>query len=124
MALITTDKLLALDYNKPKAHQAIQKALRRIKPLKRYPLDEDVPLEAIERVVKRMAVKWEISPQFMTTLCRSGPQWYSIGYMHSGETHEGIGTVYGNTLYETWAKLCIGMYASIKSGEVGRRSDG
>lgn len=118
---MTTDKLLALDYNRPKPHQVIQKALRRIKPLRKYPEGEDVPLEAIEAVVKRMAVKYEVSPQFMTTLCRSGPQWYSIGYMHSGDSHEWIGTVYGSTLYETWAKLCIGMYASIRRGEVKER---
>ena len=60
-----TDQILNLDYREEESKEIIQKVLRKIKPLSRYSLDEDVPIEALEKLIKVMVHKYEITPQWI-----------------------------------------------------------
>lgn len=113
-----TEQILNLDYRKEENKEIIQKVLRKIKPLSKYSEEEQIPLEAVEKLVRVLSQKYEITPQWMSMYF--GEQVvgiYSIG-VKTTTNHEWLGTVYGMCLYEVFSKLAIKMYSEIKSGNV------
>lgn len=116
-----TEQILNLDYRKEESQKIIQKVLKKIKPLSKYS-DEFVPLEAIEKLIRVLCQKYEITPQWMTmSYFESTLSIYSIG-VKTTTKHEWLGTVYGICLYEVFAKLAIKMYSEIKSGKIPVRT--
>jgi hypothetical protein len=113
-----TKQILNLDYRKKESQEIIQKVLRKIKPLSKYSDESNVPIEAIEKLIRVLVQKYEITPQWMT-------MWYfeptlgiySINVKTTTE-NEWLGTVYGMCLYEVFAKLAIKMYSEVKSGKI------
>lgn len=115
-----TEQILGLDFRKEENKEIIQKVLKQIKPLSKFS-DGDVPLEAIEKIIKVMTNKYEITPQWMTISYSEDVLGnYSIG-IKTTTKHEWLGTVYGMCLYEVFAKLAIKMYSEVKSGKIGLR---
>ena len=114
-----TEEILSLDYREQESKEIIQKVLRKIKPLSRYSEeDEDVPLEAIEKLIRVLFQKYEITPQWMTmSLHETVVSVYSIGVKTTTD-HRWLGNVYGMCLYEVFAKLAIKMYSEIKQGNI------
>lgn len=118
-----TEQILRLDYREEESKEIIQKVLRKIKPLSKYS-DEygDIPLEAIEKLIRVLYQKYEITPQWMSmSLNEPIVNIYSIGIKTTTD-HKWLGTVYGMCLYETFAKLAIKMYSEIKQGNVAQRT--
>lgn len=118
-----TEQILRLDYREEESKEIIQKVLRKIKPLSKYS-DEygDIPLEAIEKLIRVLYQKYEITPQWMSmSLNEPIVNIYSIGVKTTTD-HKWLGTVYGMCLYETFAKLAIKMYSEIKQGNVAQRT--
>lgn len=116
-----TEEILNLDYRKEESQEIIQKVLRKIKPLSKYSEEQDIPLEAIEKVIRILSQKYEIVPQWMVmSLYESAINVYSIGVKTSND-HEWLGNVYGMCLYEVFAKLAIKMYSEIKQGNIALR---
>lgn len=113
-----TEEILNLDYRKEENQEIIQKVLRKIKPLSKYSDEIDVPIEAIEKLVRVLVQKYEITPQWMTmSYFEPILGLYSIGVKTTTD-HKWLGTVYGMCLYEVFAKLAIKMYSEIKSGNI------
>lgn len=112
-----TEQILNLDYRKEESQEIIQKVLTKIKPLSKYS-DEFVPLEAIEKLIRVLCQKYEITPQWMT-MSYNEPILgiYYIGVKTTTD-HKWLGTVYGMCLYEVFAKLAIKMYSEVKSGNI------
>ena len=116
-----TEQILNLDYRKEESQEIIQKVLRKIKPLSKYSEEQDIPLEAIEKVIRILSQKYEIVPQWIVmSLYESAINVYSIGVKTSND-HEWLGNVYGMCLYEVFAKLAIKMYSEIKQGNIALR---
>ena len=116
-----TEQILNLDYRKEESQEIIQKVLRKIKPLSKYSDESSIPIEAIEKLIRVLVQKYEITPQWMTmSYFEPIISIYSIGVKTTAE-HEGLGTVYGMCLYEVFAKLAIKMYSEIKSGKIPER---
>ena len=114
-----TEQILNLDYRKEENKEIIQKVLRKIKPLSKYSEEEQIPLEVIEKLIKVLCQKYEITPQWMSMAYHdSALAIYSVG-VKTTTKHEWLGNVYGMCLYETFAKLAIKIYSEIKSGKVG-----
>lgn len=112
-----TEQILNLDYRKEESQEIIQKVLTKIKPLSKYS-DELVPLEAIEKLIRVLCQKYEITPQWMTMSYHEPILGiYSIGVKTTTD-HKWLGTVYGMCLYEVFAKLAIKMYSEVKSGNI------
>lgn len=117
-----TDEILNLDYRKEENKVIIQKVLRKIKPLSKFSEENDIPIEAIEKAIRVMVCKYEITPQWMhityenPILCV-----YSIG-VKTSDTHKWLGDVFGMCLYEVFAKLAIKIYSEIKSGNIPVKS--
>ena len=119
---MTTEQILFLDYREEETKEIIQKVLRKIKPLSKYSDEYDnIPLEAIEKLIRVLHQKYEIVPQWMTmSLQESAANIYSIGVKTTTD-HKWLGTVYGMCLYEVFAKLAIKMYSEVKQGNVNQR---
>lgn len=113
-----TEQILNLDYRKEENQEIIQKVLRQIKPLSKFSEENDVPLEAIERAIRVMVCKYEITPQWMHMVYENPILGvYSIG-VKTSDTHKWLGDVYGMCLYEVFAKLAIKIYSEVKSGNI------
>ena len=96
--------------------------LRKIKPLSKYSDEIDVPIEAIEKLVRVLVQKYEITPQWMTmSYFEPILGLYSIGVKTTTD-NKWLGTVYGICLYEVFAKLAIKMYSEVKSGNIPVRT--
>lgn len=118
-----TEDILNLDYREQESKEIIQKVLKKIKPLSKYS-DEytEIPLEAIEKLIRVLFQKYEITPQWMTmSLHETAVNVYSIGVKTTTE-HKWLGTVYGMCLYEVFAKLAIKMYSEVKQGNIQVRT--
>lgn len=117
-----TEQILNLDYRKKENKEIIQKVLRKIKPLSKYSDEIDVPIEAIEKLVRVLVQKYEITPQWMTmSYFEPILGLYSIGVKTTTD-NKWLGTVYGMCLYEVFAKLAIKMYSEVKSGNIPVRT--
>lgn len=117
-----TEQILNLDYIKEESQEIIQKVLRKIKPLSKYSDESNVPIEAIEKLVRVLVQKYEITPQWMSmSYFEPILGIYSIGVKTTTD-HKWLGTVYGMCLYEVFAKLAIKMYSEVKSGNIPIRT--
>ena len=117
-----TEQILNLDFRKEENKEIIQKVLRKIKPLSKCSVEEDIPLEKIEKVVKVLSNKYEITPQWVNMSYRSNEcNVYSVGVKTTTD-HSWLGNVYGMCLYELFAKLAIKMYSEIRSGNIPERT--
>lgn len=115
-----TEQILNLDFREEESKEIIQKVLRKIKPLSKYS-DEEVPLEAIEKVVRVLSEKYEIVPQWISVFyIPNTKNCYSVS-VKTTTNHEWLGTIYGICLYELFAKLAIKMYSEVKSGKIQER---
>ena len=117
-----TEQILNLDYRKEESQEIIQKVLRKIKPLSKYSDESNIPIEAIEKLVRVLVQKYEITPQWMSmTYFEPILGIYSIGVKTTTD-HKWLGTVYGMCLYEVFAKLAIKVYSEVKSGNIPVRT--
>lgn len=117
-----TEQILNLDYRKEESQEIIQKVLRKIKPLSKYSDESNIPIEAIEKLVRVLVQKYEITPQWMSmSYFEPILGIYSIGVKTTTD-HKWLGTVYGMCLYEIFAKLAIKMYSEVKSGNIPIRT--
>lgn len=113
-----TEQILNLDYRKEENREIIQKVLRKIKPLSKYSDETDIPIEAIEKLIRVLTRKYEIMPQWMNmSYFEPILGIYSIS-VKTTTNHEWLGTVYGMCLYEVFAKLAIKMYSDVKSKNI------
>lgn len=117
-----TEQILNLDYRKEESQEIIQKVLRKIKPLSKYSDESNIPIEAVEKLVRVLVQKYEITPQWMSmSYFEPILGIYSIGVKTTTD-HKWLGTVYGMCLYEVFAKLAIKMYSEVKSGNIPVRT--
>lgn len=109
-------KLILSDIRKDGVHEEIQATLRRVKPLKRYAdIEEDIPFEVLEKVFVKIQEKYNIRMQYI--MVRAGedesPSSYTLS-MKEMKTHQWVGTVYGLTMYELFAKAILLSVAYVK----------
>ncbi len=117
-----TEQILHLDYREEESKEIIQKVLTKIKPLSKYSEEEQVPLEAIEKLIRVLCQKYEIAPQWMSMSFHQPILGiYTIGVKTTTD-HSWLGNVYGMCLYEVFAKLAIKMYSEIKQGNIAQKT--
>ena len=115
---MTTEQILNLDYRKEENQKIIQKVLRKIKPLSKYSEEEQIPLEVVEKLIRVLCQKYEISPQWITMSFHEQVLGiYSVGVKTTTD-HKWLGNVYGMCLYELFAKLAIKIYSEVRSGNI------
>lgn len=98
--------ILKSDMNYDSGNQIIQKALRKVKPFAKYPLDENIEIENLEKAILIYCNKYNLSLSFNYFI--SSKRYH--GYVHSEKHHNVLNAVYGSSVYEIYCKLVIAMY--------------
>ena len=115
---MTTSEILDLDYADEKNKEIIQKALRKIKPLSKYDIDEEVPLEVLETLVSKYQHKYCLFVNYITPTYIPGERNTYCATCKRTDTLDYIGNVYSSTIYELFAKLSIKFYYETQSGNI------
>lgn len=111
-----TKEIINLDYREKENQEIIQKVLRKIKPLSRYP-DGEIPFEAIEKAINVMCKKYcmrirDFVPDVLAN--KNHTIWKAT--LINEVNFETLDLIYGITLYEVFAKSAIRLYAEVKKG--------
>lgn len=116
-----TEDILNLDCRKEESKEIIQKALKKIKPLSKY--SDEVPLEAIEKLIGVLTKKYSIRIQSinLSFVEENGSLYYSCSIKEDDE-HQWLGNCYGITIYELLSKVAIKLYSDIKRLEISERT--
>ena len=115
-----TNELLDLDYRIAENKQLIEKALKRIPPLTEY---DEIPLEALEKVIASITKKYAIMIQYICpTYVKGNSAMYCVS-LKVVDPYQWLGNVYGCCLYEVMAKTAIKMYAEVRKGKLKLQSE-
>ena len=115
---MTTAEILDLDYADEESKEIIQKALRKIKPLSKYDIDEEVPLDVLEILVSKYQHKYCLFINYIAPTYIPGERNTYCATCKRTDTLEYIGNVYSSTIYELFAKLSIKFYYETQSGNI------
>lgn len=107
------EEILNLDCRDKKNAEALQAMLKKIKPLSKH--EGKVPIESLEKLVFVLSSKYDVTPQyvFVDIYANGSSLVYSCNVLSKGD-RELLGTVYGATLYELFAKLALKMFSEVK----------
>ena len=115
---MTTSEILDLDYSDEESGMIIEKALRKIKPLAKYDVEEKIPLEVLETLVSKYQHKYCLFVNYITPTYIPGERNTYCASCKRTDTLEYIGNVYSSTIYELFAKLSIKFYFETQSGNI------
>ena len=112
-----TEDIINLDCRKEENKEIIQKVLRKIKPLSRYPDGCDIPFEAIEKAITVMCKKYclrvkELVPDVWSN--KNCTIWRAV--IINDINLETVELIYGITIYEVFSKCAIRLYAEVRKG--------
>jgi hypothetical protein len=115
--LMTTKQIINLDCRDEENQEIIQKVLRQIKPLSKYPEGCDIPFSAIEKAITVMCKKYMLRVHDFTPDVWSNND-YTIwrAWIINDTNLTTIDMVYGISLYEIFAKAAIRLYVEVKKG--------
>lgn len=115
------EKVLNVDYRTEAGHEAIQSILHKFKPFAKY-TGQDVPLGKLEKFASVITTKYNISPQWITIDTQASDKSYIYSCsIVSRDTRDWLGTVYGCSMYELFAKLVIKMVVEAKASKGSKR---
>lgn len=102
---------------------------KNIKQLKEASDEGDIPFEALELLLKSMAKKYDIAVgSFLVITDVAGGMTYHVS-VNSAHKNKSTGkvdwlfTVHGDTMYETYIKLVLMTFVTIKEGRVVKRKE-
>lgn len=119
-----TEDILSLDCRKEENKRIIQKALRKLKPFKRYEDDDDdIPQEKVEKFMEVLQRKYEVQIQYiMPAVVPNEIMWWTLSIKRT-DNHSWLGSVYGHDMYETLCKAIIKMVSEIKVKDIPERKE-
>ena len=117
-------QVINLDYRNPKNKEIIKKVLSEIKPLSRFSDEEEIPMWAIEKVIAVMCKKYNMRFSNITSDI-FGNEAYIIwkGDIITEHNYKTVGTVYGISMYELFAKAAIILHDEVKKGAKIRKEN-
>lgn len=114
---MTTKEIINLDYRKEENKEIIQKVLRQIKPLSKYPDGCDIPFHDLEKAVTVMCKKYKMRVnQLIPDIQANDKSVVWRAWLLNETNLKTIDMVYGISLYEVLAKISIRLYAEIRKG--------
>lgn len=115
--------ILGCDYREKKNKILIQKVLRKIKPLSKYPDGKLIELDEIMNVINKITVRYNVSIQWCTIICnKNGVNTFHITIMND-DTYKPIQSIFGGYIYEVYAKALIAMYNMYKTNNLAKRKE-
>lgn len=117
-------QVINLDYRNPKNKEIIKKVLSEIKPLSRFSDEEEIPMWAIEKAIAVMCKKYNMRFSNITSDI-FGNEAYIIwkGDIITEHNYKTVGTVYGISMYELFAKAAIVLHDEVKKGAKIRKEN-
>ena len=113
-------EILDLDCRIEENKQHLLKALRKIPPLAKY---DEIPLEALEKVIGTITRKYTIRIEYICPLyAKNNGNVYCVS-LKLIDPYQWLENVYGCNLYEVMAKTALRMYAEVKKGTVKLTSE-
>lgn len=110
------EDIMNLNFEDDKSYEIMQKALKKIKAFSKY---EDISLEQLEKFVTKIVCKYDVILHYIMISKVDNRLLYSLSTRN--EKGKWLGTVYGISLYEIYAKLSIKLYSMVKNEEVMKR---
>lgn len=119
---MTTNEILNLDYRKEENKSKIQKVLLKIKPLVKYSEEEQIPFEALEKMVHLICNKYKVWIRriMQSPIASDDGDIWSCQIVDT-DSVDIIKEVYGICLYEIFAKLVIFLWSAKEKGKIKRR---
>ena len=117
-------QVINLDYRNPKNKEIIKKVLSEIKPLSRFSDEEEVPMWAIEKAIAVMCKKYNMRISNITSdIFGNDTCIIWKGDIITEHNYKTVGTVYGISMYELFAKAAIILHDEVKKGAKIRKEN-
>lgn len=113
---MTTQEILNLDYESNK--KTIQKVLRKIPPLAKYEMDEEVPFDMLEKLVGKYVRKYAVMLSNIYPTYIEGERDIYCGLLNNTVNNNLICYIHASSLYELYAKTSIKIYSLVKSKNI------
>lgn len=119
---MTTNDILNLDYRKEENKYKIQKVLLKIKPLMKYSDEEQIPIDALEKMIYLICKKYKVWIRNITQspLSSDDGNVWSCQIVDT-DSIEIIKEVYGICIYEIFAKIVIFLWYAKEKSKIKRR---
>lgn len=111
-----TEDILNLSFKDESSKEKVKQELKKIKAFSKY---EDISLEQLEKFVTKIVCKYDVILQYIMISKVDNRLLYSLSTRN--KKGKWLGTVYGISLYEIYAKLSIKLYSMVKNEEVMKR---
>lgn len=114
-------KIINLDFlnDKEKSEKVIQRELREIKPLAKFPLDKRVPLEMIEKYIFLMVRKYNAHIVFNYITFDDYTESYPMFHLDlMFESECAIITIHGLSLYEVLSKTAVALFKAVSDNVI------
>jgi hypothetical protein len=114
------EEILKLDCRDNEQKIKLMKYIRKIKPFSNYSLDEEIPIDLLERFINKITDKYACKINYvLRSYNKEQNHWIFSLKETTGNSY--IDTVYGVTISESFIKIAIRLYAAVKNGEVKER---
>ena len=121
---MTTNQILNLDCRKEENKEIIQKALKLIKPFRKYDENTNVKQSDLEKLIRIICLKYNIRIHSLRAELFSNETeiiWKATLINESNLKMEQF--IYGLSTYEVLAKICIKMHKMVKSNKLDLRKE-
>lgn len=106
-------KALSLDYYRDDNRDIFQNILRKIKPFKKNPIEDDISLDLLEKLIYTYECKYAIMVNYICPVYLKGERrMYSVTVKNT-ETKDLYPTIFASTIYESFCKIALFYYCEI-----------
>ena len=110
-------EILNLDYSNPQNKDIMQKKMRGIKPFRDIPVNEEIPIEMLEKYVGLVQRKYALQIDYICPVYVPEENNLYSATIRNTASNEYYTYIYGKTIYEVFVKISILYYALTKSGK-------
>ena len=117
---MTIKQIISLDGRKEESNEIIQKYLKKIKPLSKYKVTEDVPFCKIEKVITVLSKKYNMRVrEFVPDVWSNDGETIWMAVLIDDTNLKQVDVIFGLSVYEVFTKTALYMYSIRK--DVGER---
>ena len=109
--------ILNMDYSNPQNKDVMQKKMRGIKPFRDIPVNEEIPIEMLEKYVGLVQRKYALQIDYICPVYVPEENNLYSATIRNTASNEYYTYIYGKTIYEVFVKISILYYALTKSGK-------
>lgn len=109
--------ILNMDYSNPQNKDVMQKKMRGIKPFRDIPVNEEIPMEMLEKYVGLVQRKYALQIDYICPVYVPEENNLYSATIRNTASNEYYTYIYGKTIYEVFVKISILYYALTKSGK-------